>query len=224
MLSCEPLTITVRTTAWRVADSLGRAVVAGGLQPSHAPGWAPRPCPTGYTGACAGVAKLADARDLKSRVAQAACGFDPHPRHFRISLLQPRAIGFASSLKTAGDLPGTCHVAAWHLNRRGARQAHTPRRVLPEPFGDVVHDLLDGLPLAEVRVANKDREPPLQSARQLGEVADMSRPEDGVSRDADGFPGRITGVSPCGKFSTRFFRSVRVPCRAVAPSVQRTAR
>ena len=29
----------------------------------------------------AGVAELADARDLKSRVPQGACGFDPRPRH-----------------------------------------------------------------------------------------------------------------------------------------------
>ena len=29
----------------------------------------------------AGVAKLADARDLKSRVAKATCGFDSRPRH-----------------------------------------------------------------------------------------------------------------------------------------------
>ena len=28
----------------------------------------------------AGVAKLADARDLKSRAPEGACGFDPHPR------------------------------------------------------------------------------------------------------------------------------------------------
>jgi hypothetical protein len=31
----------------------------------------------------AGVAKLADARDLKSRAPQGACGFDSHPRHDR---------------------------------------------------------------------------------------------------------------------------------------------
>ena len=30
---------------------------------------------------CAGVAKLADAQDLKSWVPQGACGFDPRPRH-----------------------------------------------------------------------------------------------------------------------------------------------
>ena len=29
----------------------------------------------------AGVAELADAQDLKSWAAQAACGFDSHPRH-----------------------------------------------------------------------------------------------------------------------------------------------
>ena len=29
----------------------------------------------------AGVAELADARDLKSRVPKGACGFDPRPRH-----------------------------------------------------------------------------------------------------------------------------------------------
>jgi hypothetical protein len=28
------------------------------------------------------VAKLADARDLKSRDPQGSCGFDSHPRHF----------------------------------------------------------------------------------------------------------------------------------------------
>jgi hypothetical protein len=31
--------------------------------------------------AYAGVAELADAQDLKSWVAQAACGFDSRPRH-----------------------------------------------------------------------------------------------------------------------------------------------
>lgn len=34
----------------------------------------------------AGVAKLADARDLKSRDPEGSCGFDPHPRH-QISLV-----------------------------------------------------------------------------------------------------------------------------------------
>ena len=31
----------------------------------------------------AGVAKLADAQDLKSWIAKAMCGFDSHPRHYR---------------------------------------------------------------------------------------------------------------------------------------------
>jgi hypothetical protein len=32
----------------------------------------------------AGVAELADAQDLKSWVAQAACGFDSRPRHHNV--------------------------------------------------------------------------------------------------------------------------------------------
>ena len=46
----------------------------------------------------AGVAKLADAQDLKSWVAQAACGFDSRPRHFTLASARVRAAGGTQAL------------------------------------------------------------------------------------------------------------------------------
>src|SRR3954465_11321136 len=61
----------------------------------------------------AGVAKLADAQDLKSWVAKAACGFDSRPRHFLVceSFLHSR-YDSPTSLSTSPHLWNRAHQRA----------------------------------------------------------------------------------------------------------------
>jgi hypothetical protein len=65
----------------------------------------------------AGVAKLADAQDLKSWAPQGACGFESRPRHFRISGLG--ALGFCSYCRSGVDFVQTLSkVIFWEGNQR----------------------------------------------------------------------------------------------------------
>ena len=66
----------------------------------------------------AGVAKLADARDLKSRDPQGSCGFDPHPRHSRSTKLTAHQRAGLSSQHRA--VIGTVLAAAPKSWRSGA--------------------------------------------------------------------------------------------------------
>src|SRR2546428_11988558 len=53
----------------------------------------------------AGVAELADARDLKSRVPKGACGFDPRPRHQTRTSAGELAVGNRANIVGNGGGP-----------------------------------------------------------------------------------------------------------------------
>ena len=66
----------------------------------------------------AGVAKPANARDLKSCAAKAACGFDSHLRHLRTLTYHPfNGCGPGGPLSTVEGLPVRCDLGRASLGR-----------------------------------------------------------------------------------------------------------
>ena len=69
----------------------------------------------------AGVAKLADAQDLKSWDSKESCGFDPRPRHSLAAALRDRSRSDRLPFISAVALPRICSIWQPHATRSGSR-------------------------------------------------------------------------------------------------------
>jgi hypothetical protein len=163
------------------------------------------------TGSPAGVAKLADAQDLKSWVAQAACGFDSRPRHLRVNglagLFGSQAVGrnslYATFMlrsaqidrRTRQDPPGTT------ISRATSYGRWTNPSEIP-PVSPTTKPPMPSSCTGQVCCLSSNRTPAMPRG-QLAGVASLPPPADAGDRESE---CRFKKETSCSKHACQELR------------------